>query len=391
MSKINFYLLEYAYAYIKRNKNKNIFIVVVFTLLVTLLSSIFFLTTTLQHEMQERIAFQPDIVVEAYQAGVKTTVKSTLLDKLLEINGISSGHLRVEGDYTFSAQNVKFHLYGVAPFEDQSDPLINEVLQTQELNATQMLVSTYVKDIMKKAYYTEYFNFIKPDGSLKKIYIKDSFETKKRKDLDNLILLDQESLREIFGFSADEGSDIALSVANKNELDFITSKLRLMLPNAKVTSKNDLKLQYEKLFDYDSGIFLSLFVISIFTFFIIIYDKANGLSSEEKREIGILKAIGWRVEDVLHAKFYEAAIISFFSFFVGLTFAFLYVFVLKAPLLGEIFMHNTILDIHTFRLDVYLELSYILLIFLLSVPVYIAATLIPSWRVATIDADEVMR
>ncbi|HFB53210.1 MAG TPA: FtsX-like permease family protein, partial [Sulfurimonas autotrophica] len=129
----------------------------------------------------------------------------------------------------------------------------------------------------------------------------------------------------------------------------------------------------------------------IFTFFVIIYDKANGLSSEEKREIGILKALGWRVEDVLHAKFYEASLISLFSFILGVGLAFVYVFVLKAPLLGDIFMHENLLDIHIFRLDVYVELSYVLLIFLLSVPIYIAATLIPSWRVATLDADEVMR
>jgi ABC-type lipoprotein release transport system permease subunit len=71
--------------------------------------------------------------------------------------------------------------------------------------------------------------------------------------------------------------------------------------------------------------------------------------------------------------------------------AFVYVFILKAPLLGEIFMHENLLDIHTFELHAHIELSYTLLIFLLSVPVYIAATLIPSWRVATLDADEVMR
>jgi ABC-type lipoprotein release transport system permease subunit len=76
---------------------------------------------------------------------------------------------------------------------------------------------------------------------------------------------------------------------------------------------------------------------------------------------------------------------------VGFFLAFIYVFVLKAPVLGDIFMHEELLDIDTFRLNVHLELSYTLLIFLLSVPVYIAATLIPSWRVATVDADEVMR
>jgi len=389
MSKINFYLLEYAYAYIMRHKHKNIFITVVFTLLVALLSIIFFITTTVQYEMKERISYKPDIIVQNYKAGMPVSVDGKLLDRLLEIDGISSAKIEVEGKYNFKGN--QFYLVGVALFEESSDPFIQSLLENNEFNATQMLVSNHIKSIMNEAYYTKYFNFIKPDGRLKKIFIKKSFATQGRGDLQNLILLDKDSLREIFAYKENEGTAIALNVANKNELDFIASKIRLMLPNAKVISKNDLDLQYEKLFDYDSGLFLSLFVIAIFTFFIIIYDKANGLSSEEKREIGILKAIGWRVEDVLHAKFYEGAILSLFSFIMGLLLAFIYVFILKAPLLDAIFMHENLLDIHTFKFNVHCELSYILLIFLLSVPVYIAATLIPSWRVATLDADEVMR
>ena len=391
MSKINFYLLEYAYAYILRHKSKNFFIVTVFTLLVALLATLFFITTSVEHELTNRIENQPDIVIQNYQAGKPSSIDISLLDKLLEIDGISSGKTRVQGNYYFRAKDKTFYIVGVDPFEEQNDSFIQKLLKSYDLNSSSMLVSKNVQDIMKKAYYTDYFNFIKPDGTLKRVYIQSSFDTGKRIELNNLIVMPKETAKEIFGYAANQATDIALEVANKNELDFISSKIRLMLPNVKVISKNDLRVQYEKLFDYDSGVFLSLFVIAIFTFFVIIYDKANGLSSEEKREIGILKALGWRVEDVLHAKFYEASLISLFSFILGVGLAFVYVFVLKAPLLGDIFMHENLLDIHTFRLDVYVELSYVLLIFLLSVPIYIAATLIPSWRVATLDADEVMR
>ena len=391
MSKINFYLLEYAYAYILRHKSKNFFIVTVFTLLVALLATLFFITTSVEHELTNRIENQPDIVVENYQAGKPSSIDVSLLDKLLEIDGISSGKTRVRGNYYFRAKDKTFYIVGVDPFEEQNDPFIQKLLKSYDLNSSSMLVSKSVQDIMKKAYYTDYFNFIKPDGTLHRVYIQGSFDIAKRVELNNLIVMPKETAKEVFGYAANQATDIALDVANKNELDFIASKIRLMLPNVKVVSKNDLHVKYEKLFDYDSGVFLSLFVIAIFTFFVIVYDKANGLSSEEKREIGILKALGWRVEDVLHAKFYEASLISLFSFILGVGLAFVYVFVLKAPLLGDIFMHENLLNIHTFRLDVYVELSYVLLIFLLSVPIYIAATLIPSWRVATLDADEVMR
>ncbi len=391
MNKINFYLLEYAYSYIVRHKNKNIFIVTVFTLLVALLSTLFFITSSLQYELKERISNQSDIVIQNYKAGMPAAIDTALLDKLLEIEGITAGKLEVKGKYYFSQKKSTFYLLGVDAFEMQDDPLIVKLLDQYDLSDSEMLVSKNVKDVMNQAYYKEYFNFIKPDGSLQKVTIKAAFDVGNRVELKNLIIMSKDTLRKIFGYSANKGSDIALSVANKNELDFISSKIRLLLPNAKVTSKDDLLLEYDRLFDYDSGVFLSLFVIALFTFFIIIYDKANGLSSEEKREIGILKAIGWCVEDVLHAKFYEASLLSFFAFTLGIAIAFVYVFVFKAPLLGAIFTHENMLDIQNFQLNVHIELSYILLIFLLSVPVYIAATLIPSWRVATLDADEVMR
>ncbi|MBA1432263.1 MAG: FtsX-like permease family protein [Epsilonproteobacteria bacterium] len=391
MSKINFYLLEYAYNYILRQKGKNFFIVTVFTLLVALLASLFFLVTSLQYELFGRIAHQPDIVIENYQAGKPSSIESSLLDKLLEIDGVSSGKTRVQGSYYFRAKNKTFHIVGVDIFEKQDDPFIQKLLEQYDFNSSSMLVSKSVQDIMQKAYYREYFNFIKPDGNLERIYVKASFNTGKRTELKSLIVMQKERAKEIFGYGQNQATDIALDVANKNELDFISEKIRLMLPNVKVISKNDLRVKYEKLFNYDSGVFLSFFVIALFTFFVIIYDKANGLSSEEKREIGILKALGWRVEDVLHAKFYEASILSFVAFFLGVGIAFVYVFILKAPLLGDIFMHENLLNIHNFRVDVHIELSYLLLIFLLSVPIYIAATLIPAWRVATLDADEVMR
>ena len=103
-------------------------------------------------------------------------------------------------------------------------------------------------------------------------------------------------------------------------------------------TKDDLKISYQNIFNYKSGLFLALFVISLFTFFIIIYDKLSGLSSEEKREVGVLKAIGWRVEDVLKAKFYEGFIVSFFAYLLGLLLSFAFVYIFQAPLLKNIFI-----------------------------------------------------
>ena len=45
-------------------------------------------------------------------------------------------------------------------------------------------------------------------------------------------------------------------------------------------------------------------------FAILAWDKASGLSAEEKREIGILKAIGWETGDIIRMKLWESLLIA---------------------------------------------------------------------------------
>ncbi|HIP31056.1 MAG TPA: FtsX-like permease family protein, partial [Sulfurospirillum arcachonense] len=133
-----------------------------------------------------------------------------------------------------------------------------------------------------------------------------------------------------------------------------------------------------------------LFIISAFTFFMIVYDKASGLSSEEKKEIGILKAIGWKIDDILKEKFYEAFIISFLAFLSAIILALFFVYTLEAPLIKDIFIGYSRLK-PTFDLPFVFDFQTVFLLFFLTIPLYLAAIIIPSWRVASMDADEVMR
>ena len=61
-------------------------------------------------------------------------------------------------------------------------------------------------------------------------------------------------------------------------------------------------------------------------------DKASGLSAEERKEIGILKAIGWETADVIRMKFWEGILISFSAFMLGYLAAYLHVFYSSAVL-----------------------------------------------------------
>ncbi len=389
-TKVNIYLFEFAINSLLRQKYKSIFITLILSVLIFLLTSVFFITNSIKYELQTTVDSLPEIVVQKLKAGRHSDIDIQRVDDILDITGVENVLGRVWGYYYFENAGVNFSIIGIDEYEKQYKNSLTDVAQKLDFSKDSMLIGEGVKDVMEKSYYKEYFNFIKTDGRMKKITIASTFKADTELESNDVIVMSKDNVREIFDISEDKATDIVVKVTNVNEIPTIAAKIKLMFPDTRVITKDDLKISYQNIFDYKSGVFLALFIISFFTFFIIIYDKVSGLSSEEKREIGILKAIGWRVDDVLKEKFYEAFIISFFAYLLGVLFAFFFVYILKAPLLQNIFTGYSQLKT-SFSLPFVFDIQTLALVFFLSVPIYVAATIIPSWKSATLEADEVIR
>lgn len=389
-SRINFYIVEYAINSLLRQKYKTVFVTLVLTLLIFLLSSIFFITSSMKHELHATVDALPEITVQKIKAGRHDEIDVDVIDAILELNGVESAVARVWGYYYFENAGVNFTLMGIDEYEEQYKKSFVAAVSKLDFTKPSMLVGEGVKRVMDTNYYKEYFNFIKPDGTLKRVDIGAVFKAETELESNDIILMSKESVREIFEMKENKATDIVVRVANFNEVATIASKIKLLYPDTRVITKDDLKISYQNIFDYKSGIFLALFTTALFAFFIIIYDRASGLSSEQKREIGILKAIGWRVDDVLREKFYEGFIVSLFAYLVGIILALAFVYIFHAPLLREIFSGYSQLKT-SFVLPFVLDVQTLALLFFLTVPLYIAAIIIPSWRSATLEADEVIR
>ena len=66
-----------------------------------------------------------------------------------------------------------------------------------------------------------------------------------------------------------------------------------------------------------AGMMIVILLGLLLAFIIFAWDKASGLSVEERKEIGILKAIGWETSDVILMKFWEGMVVSLSSFLTG--------------------------------------------------------------------------
>ncbi len=386
--------MEYALNALLREKYKSFFIMSIFTLLTFLLTSVFFITNSIKYELQSTVDTLPQIIVQKIKAGRHYDIDENVVDDILEIAGVDDAVARVWGYYYFENAGVNFSIVGIDAYERQYKKTFENIIEDFDFETLEqtpsMVVGRGVKEIMKQSYYDEYFNFIKPDGSLKRVDVAGVFDGQTQLESNDMIVMPKETLKEIFGMDEMQATDIVVKVKNPQEVSTVAAKIKLIYPDTRIITTQDLQISYQNIFDYKSGIFLALFVIAIFTFFIIIYDKASGLSSEEKREIGILKAIGWKIDDILKEKFYEAFILSFFAYILGVILALLYVYLFQAPILRDIFVGYSQLKT-SFELPFIFDLHTLFLVFFLSVPIYVAAIIIPSWKVATLEADEVIR
>jgi ABC-type lipoprotein release transport system permease subunit len=206
----------------------------------------------------------------------------------------------------------------------------------------------------------------------------------------DLILIGKDDVRRLFGMPSDKATDLVVDVYNPSEVSNIARKIKGLLPDTRPITKSEIIRTYDTVFNWRSGMVLTMFFGAIIAFCILAWDKATGLSADEKQEIGILKAIGWETSDILELKFWEGMIISLTAFLTGLILAYVHVFFFGAFFLAPALKGWSVL-FPPFRLMPYLDLYQVIVLLFLTVVPYVASTIIPSWKSAITDPDVVMR
>lgn len=393
-AKFNFLLLEFALGSLWRRKIQTLGTFFVFMVLVWLLSSVLFISDGIKKELFSSLESLPQITLQKIRAGKQIDIDAILADELLEIEGVSHAIPRVWGYYYFKPAGVNFTLIGLDRFGEQYTQPLQELVDGLDMKALEkadaMVVGRGVKEILEENYYTSFFNFVTAKGEWKKHYIAGVFGDSTRLQNNDLMVLPLKSVYEIFGMDAHKATDIVVRVSNLKEIATVVQKITTRYPDIRAITTEDLRVSYHNIFDYKSGFFLSLFVISAFTFFMVIFERSSGLSSEERREVGILKALGWGMDEIISQKFYEGMVISLSAFFCGVALALFFVYGLQAPVLRDVFMGYSSLK-PPFILPFSVDIGILSLLFFLTVPIYLAAIIFPVWRASTLDADEVMR
>ncbi len=306
-------LIGFTLASLARRKIKNLGLLLVYTLIVFLLASVMLFTHALRKEAGKVLENSPEVIVQRLVAGRHDLIPPDYLERIGRIRGVQKIEGRLWGYYYDGVLKANYTF--MVP---QPDALMAVESGKIAIGATMARMRGLVPG--------NTISFRSYSGKLFSFEVSSVLPNKSELVSADLVLLSEADFRAFFDYPPDHYTDIVLSVANPLEVRNIATKLSTLLPDSRPILREEVLRTYESIFNWREGIVLVLLSGAILAFAIFAWEKASGLSAEEKREIGILKAIGWETGDVIKMKFWEGALVSLAAFLLGYIAAYLHVF-----------------------------------------------------------------
>ena len=367
-------IIDFTLSSLWRRKWKNIGLIVVYTTIVFVLASVMFFADSLKREAAFVLKDAPEIVVQRTLAGRHELVPITYAASLSAIKGVAAVKPRLWGYYFYSSVKVNYTVMAPDGFGHKEGSIMigRGIARTHGIRRGDTMW------------------FTKSDGSAMNLAVAGILPAEYEIISSDLILMGESDFRRLFGIPDGYATDLAVSARNPRELTTIAAKIVEALPGTRPIVRDEILRTYEAIFNWRQGIMIVIFLGALLSFTILAWDKATGLSTQEKKEIGILKAVGWETSEVITMKFWEGAVVSLSAFLMGTILAYLHVFFGSYIFFEPVLKGWSVLYPH-FRLIPHIDPYQIAALFFLAIVPYTVATIIPSWKAAIVDPDEVMR
>jgi len=380
-------LADFAVANLLRHRGKTAVVVIVYALLVALVASLLLFVRALRSEARLLLREAPAIVVQRLAGGRHELIPVDRAPSLAEIRGVGAVVPRVWGYSYDPPTGATLTLWGADSVPEGTLDLAMGTLPDGEEDLC--VVGQGVADA----------RFLGPgdrlplkgsDGRLFAPRVTGIFRADSAILTNDLVVLPPATLRRLFTIGPEEATDLAVEVPNPLEVDTVARKIQELWPDVRVITRAQILSTYDAVFDWRGGLWAALLLSSVAAFAILVWNQATGLSAEELRTIGLLKAVGWSSRDILELRLWEGAIVSSIAVATGVILAQLHLLVLDGVVFARILRGWSVLfpPIETAPgLDAYTALVCLPL----AVLPYVAASLVPAWRAAITDPDTILR
>jgi ABC-type lipoprotein release transport system permease subunit len=378
-------LLDFAMGSLRRRRGKSLALTLGLAFVVGLFASALLLTDALEREYARDVAAMPDLTVQRLVAGRPALLDADAAAALEDIPAVRRVEPRVWGYHFFRAIEANVTIVGV-----EAEPALEQAVAEGRLPraAGEVAVGLALSELLGLRVGDELG--LPVAGEVRFSEVVGTFGKASALRSADLIVATPSHARTLLGVPEGMATDLAVDLTTMDEAPIVTERIGERIAGARVLDRRLLRRTYELTFDTRGGLLAALLVPALAAFLLLAWERLTGLGDAERREIGVLKAVGWGTGDVLAARLWESAAIAGAGATLGLVAAYAYVFWAGAPGLADALLGWSAIQ-PPMALSPSLDpVQAFALLGAVVVP-FVAVSVVPAWRAAMIDPDRAMR
>jgi lipoprotein-releasing system permease protein len=383
-------LLGYAMGALARRRAKSLALGGGLAFAVALVAAVLFLASALRAEADRARLALPDVLVQRLIAGRPATITVAEAAKLTDIASVRAVRPRVWGYVFMPDLQGNVTVIGVPKSVPSLDDVHGTISEGRDRRPGQheMVVGAALAKFL--GLHVGDSLALPSAKATAPLLLVGTFASSVEGYTNDVVACDEEDARAVLDVPSDAATDLAIDVVNPAEARVVARTILSRLPGTRVVERELLGRVYALAYGRRAGLVLAALVPAFLALLVLAWDRASGLAPDEKKEIAILKAVGWSSADVLWAKLYESLLVGAAATASGLVLAYGWVFLLGAPGLRAAIAGWSVLYPEG-ALTPEADVAQLLAITLAVLGPFVGLSIVPAWRAASLDPMESMR
>ncbi|MHA2071308.1 MAG: ABC transporter permease [Candidatus Thorarchaeota archaeon] len=394
-------LVSYALGNVLKYRTRSAAIVSALILSTFLLGSAEFIREGVMTDLSASADEGPDLIVQRVLGGRQTAVPREWRENLSAIHGVRLatprvwGYIDVGGGGLLTIMGVNASEYGTIVGTTGTE-IVDEGRFLNETDRYRMVVGQGILDIMRASFagvsvgVGSILSLIAMNGSLVEFEIIGVFASSTKIYSNDMIVTDLESARQVLGLEASSFTDYALWAEYGEDLNSIAFRIDTQIAEARVLTRDAIADTMLVTYGSRGGIVALLWLVLLITAILLAFTVSASGSDEARREVGLLKALGYDTVDVLEIRMFESLTLGMLGASLGVSSAIVFDFILGAPILSGYLLGWSLLLLNG-GLPLAISAPTIFTLYVVAIVPILVATVVPAWRNAITEPDIVLR
>ncbi|MGY5858270.1 MAG: hypothetical protein RTU63_02795 [Candidatus Thorarchaeota archaeon] len=394
-------LASYALGNVLKYRTRSVAIILALFISTSILCSVEFIREGVVTDVSASVDEGPDILLQKLVGGRQVPIPDTWMGNVTNTTGVRTATPRVWG-YSDVGSGSLLTVMGVNATEYGAmlGAVGTNLLDTgrflNETDHRKMIVGQGIVDLMAAAAIPLHvqagtlLSLITFEGELIEFEVIGVFSSDSKIYSYDMILTDLVSAREVLGYDNSTFTDIAVWIDYGSDLNSAAFRLDTSIADARVLTSDAISDLMLKAYAGRAGVTALLWLVILLAVVLLAFTASSAGSEEARREVGLLKALGFDTVDVLEIRMFESITLSLLGVSLGISFAIIFDFILGAPLLaGYILGWGLILLPGGIPLAI--SLPTLFTVYAVGIVPILVAAVVPSWRNAITEPDIVLR